>query len=199
MQQLLSRTCCVALILTVACTAESALARSVEGYSFDESVRQGGTLLRLNGVGVRGASVFKGYVAALYVPEKSGDALWLIDQPGPKRVQMRMLLGADAELFIKAVHGGIQRTSSAVQIAELGDAILAFDADLRRAGAVKPGDLVTIEYDPALGTHLALNGRAVGKAVAGAPFFAAFLRIFIGLHAQDPRLKADLLGARGAS
>jgi hypothetical protein len=199
MQQLVARTFYSVLMLIAACTAQSTQARSVEGYLFDESVRQGGTLLRLNGVGVRGASVFKGYVAALYVPEKSGDAPWLIDQPGPKRLELRMLLGADAQLFIQAVHGGIQRTSSAGQIAELGASILAFDENLRRAGAVKPGDLVTIEYDPALGTHLALNGKAVGKAVAGAPFFAAFLRIFIGLHAQDPRLKADLLGARSAS
>ena len=41
---------------------------------YEDTVRVGGNRLVLNGVGVRGGGLFKGYVAGLYLPQKETDA-----------------------------------------------------------------------------------------------------------------------------
>ncbi len=175
---------------------EAAWARTVEGYRFEENVRVGNVDLQLNGVGVRAVSIFKGYVAALYVPERSADPGRILAEAGPKRVRLRMLLGADAATFIKALNGGLTRNSSAADIDRLRNQIDRFNANLREGGAVKTGDLVDIEYLPGMGTRVALNGHALGESVPGSVFYDAFLKIFIGEKVQDLPLKAHLLGTR---
>jgi hypothetical protein len=173
-------------------------ARTIEGYRFDESVRVGAVNLQLNGVGVRAVSVFKGYVAALYVPQRTSNAQLLLGETGPKRVALRMLLGADANTFIKALSSGMQHNSTDIELARLQGQIETFNNNLRQVPSVKPGDLVYVEFMPGSGTRVSLNGRLLGKPVPGDEFYVAFLKIFIGEKVQDPRLKAGLLGARGA-
>lgn len=173
-----------------------ALGRSMEGYRFDESVRVGEVNLQLNGVGVRAVSIFKGYVAALYVPARTSDPDELLSERGPKRMALRMLLGADAATFSKALTGGLSRNSTSSELERISPQVAIFNDNLLIAKAVKPGDLVEIEYLPGTGTRLALNGKGFGRPVPGDDFYVAFLKIFIGRNVQDPQLKASLLGAR---
>jgi Chalcone isomerase-like len=59
---------------------------------------------------------------------------------------------------------------------------------------VKKKDVLTIDWIPASGTVLSLNGSARGAAIPGEDFYAALLRIFIGDKVSDAELKAGLLG-----
>ncbi|MGA2549045.1 MAG: chalcone isomerase family protein [Burkholderiaceae bacterium] len=183
-------------ILALLVLAQTVPARTVEGYRFDETARVGNSSLQLNGVGVRAVSIFKGYVAALYVVERSGSADVLVKEPGPKRLAMRMLLGADAHTFVKALTGGLERNSTSEERSHLQAEIDLFNSNLLEANAVKPGDLVYVEFVPGSGTHLLLNGRSLGTVVRGEAFYAAFLKIFIGQNVQDLALKQGLLGSR---
>jgi hypothetical protein len=54
---------------------------------------------------------------------------------------------------------------------------------------------VNLDYAPAVGLTMTLNGKAVGMPVPGADLYAALLQIFVGDRPVDARMKAGMLGA----
>lgn len=169
---------------------------TVEGFSFEPLVQLGQTELVLNGAGLRAVAWIKGYAAALYLVRKAGTPAQVLALPGPKRLQMRMLLEVPAAEFVKAIDTGIARNTPAAELPALRERIQRFDAQVAAAGTVKKGDLVDLDFVPAQGMSFALNGIARGAPIPGDDFYAAVLRIFIGDKPVDKGLKAGLLGGR---
>lgn len=184
------------LMLAVVSTIHGAqaLAAEREGMRYAETVRLGDTRLVLNGIGVRAVAWLKGYVAALYLPRKETEADRVYALQGPKRIAVRMLLPVDSGLLAKTFSDGIRKNYRDDELEALRPRMDAFDTQIRAIGSVKKGDAIDLDYQPASGTRIVVNGKATGSAIAGNDFYVALLKMFIGERAIDKNLRAALLG-----
>ncbi len=170
---------------------------TLEGQTFAAGAKVAGTPLQLNGVGLRSALIYKIYLAGLYLPTKSASSDDILADTGPKRLQVRLLMDGPSDEFAKAFTGGISKRTPPEQVAAMQSRIDDVDRTLRSIGDVKRGDVVNLDYVPAVGLTMTFNGKMVGKPVPGADLYAALLNIFIGDRAIDPRMKAGMLGTPG--
>lgn len=168
-------------------------AAEAEGVRFDDTARVGGRDLQLNGLGVRSVLMFKAYVAALYVPDKSRSAAELLAQKGPRRLSLRLMTDLSAERFVKAFNDGLRDNLDEAQLAAMRDRIERLDATMRAIGGAKKGDRIDIDLADGA-TRIAFNGTPRGEPIPGEDFYAAILRIFIGDRPADRSLKGGLLG-----
>ena len=178
-------------------SAYAAAPVTLESQTFAGNASVAGTPLQLNGVGLRAAFIYKVYLAGLYLPTRAATGPEALAETGPKRVQVRMLMDGPSDEFAKAFTGGITKRTPADQVAAMQDRIDAFDRTLRSVGNVKKGDVVNLDYAPAVGLTMTVNGKAFGAPVPGADLYAALLGIFVGDRPVDPKMKAGMLGAAG--
>jgi hypothetical protein len=168
----------------------------VEGKRFERSIQLHGRDLLLNGTGIRAVAWFKGYAAGLYLLQRASTPAAVIDQPGPKRLRMQLLQEVPAAEFSKAVDKGINRNTAAADRPRLAARLEQFERGIDAIGKVKKNDIVDLDLDPARGTVMSINGTMRGEPIAGADFYAALLRSFVGDDPYDEALKAGLLGRR---
>lgn len=166
-----------------------------ENQTFPGQADVAGAPLQLNGVGLRAAFIYKVYLAGLYLPAKAATGADALAQPGPKRVQVRMLMDGPSDEFAKAFTGGIAKRTPADQVAAMQPRIAAFDRTLRSVGKVHKGDVVDLDWLPGEGLAMRINGKPVGAPVPGADLYAAMLGIFVGDRPVDAKMKAGMLGA----
>jgi len=185
------------VFLPSAHAAEGGAAITRENQTFPAQASVGGAPLQLNGVGLRAAFVYKVYLAGLYLPTKAATGADALAQPGPKRVQVRMLMDGPSDEFAKAFTGGIAKRTPASQLAAMQDRIAAFDRTLRSVGQVRKGDVVDLDWLPSEGLAMHINGKPVGAPVPGADLYGAMLAIFVGERPVDAKMKAGMLGAAG--
>ena len=169
-------------------------AATLEGQTFDHSVRLASHDLKLNGLGLRAVLIIKGYVAGLYLSDKAASLQEMSALPGPKRLQLRMLRGAGPDDFNQALVHGIRRNASEAEQARLNDRITQLEQRIQAIGNTVKGDVINLDYLPGQGTVLAVNGASKGPPIPGADFYNAVLSIFVGEHPVDGRLKKGLLG-----
>ncbi len=165
----------------------------VEGQRFARRAQVAGTELLLNGTGVRAVAWFKGYAAGLYLPARANAVAAVLEQRGPKRLQLRMLQDVPAAEFTKALQKGITRNSNATEQQALAARVQRFADLITSSGAVSKGEVIDLDFDPTRGLLFSRNGTLRGEAIAGDDFYAALLRAFIGEHPYDERLRAGLL------
>lgn len=171
----------------------------VEGHVFAAQQLLGDATLQLVGAGVFSRFGIKPYAAALYLASPVADAAAAVRLPGPKRVQLRMLREVPAGEFSKALAKGVRRNSSEAQQRSFGPALAALTAQIDGIVTARKGDLVDLDFDPAQGMSLRLNGTLRGPAldgVAGADLYGALLLSFVGERPYSPDLRAALLGRR---
>jgi len=183
------------VVLMLACMAGSTLshAAKLEGQRFDDTLRVADKTLQLNGLGLRGVAWIKAFVAGLYLPVRSTDAAQILRMPGPKRLRLQMLMEAPSRELSKAVRRGVSKNESpALQLA-LNDRVNLFNRLVDDIGTLRKGDALDVDYLPGQGTQLRCNGKALGAPVPGEDFYQALLKIFIGEHPVDNRLKEGLL------
>ncbi|MEO6279766.1 chalcone isomerase family protein [Roseateles sp.] len=191
-----------ALLMTLAAgLATPALAVRYEGQDFADTLQVGGSTLALNGTGSRKVAIYSLYLAALYLPQKTSAPEAIYAQSGPKRLEMRIVIplvkDVSTQEFVKAINKGVSRNSTEAEKAALDERVKQFNAAISEVGRVKKGDLLVIDYLPAQGTVLTVNGKVYGKPIEGQDFYAAFLKVFIGEHNSDARLRTGLLGQPG--
>ena len=178
-----------ALTLTAAFSAQ---AIEIKGVKVDETAQVGGNALVLNGAGVRTKMVFKVYVAALYLTQKTSDATVAISDTGNKRVSMHFLRELSAEKLLHGMNEGFEANNSAAEMTAIEPQMKAFRAMMTSAKAVKEGDVIFLDYTSA-GTQVNLNGKVLGS-VDGAVFNQALLRVWLGKEPVDAALKKAMLG-----
>jgi Chalcone isomerase-like len=194
MQSILPRRALLLAVLATALPARATRSITTEGVTFAGDIRIADTALQLNGVGLRAVAWLKGYAAALYLPRKASTEAQVLETPGAKRLQMRMLQEVDAEEFVKAFHKGVQRNTPAADAARMAQRVAQFDSIVRGLVKLKKQDVIDLDFIPAKGLVLSRNGAARGAAVAGDDFYAALLRCFIGQRPADAEMKVGLLG-----
>jgi len=182
--------------------APSAHAMRYEGQDFPDTLQLGGASLQLNGTGKRQVAIYPLYLAALYLPQKASAPDAIYAQTGPKRLEMRIVIpfvkDVSTQEFVKAIDKGVRRNSTEAQQAALAERVKQFNAAIAEIGRVKKGDSLAIDYLPGQGgTVLSVNGKVWGKPVEGQDFYTAFLKVFIGDHNSDARLRTGLLGQPG--
>lgn len=166
----------------------------VEGVKFEPTVSLGGQTLQLNGAGLRTRAFFKVYAAGLYVPQKSNDAAALLTQTGPRRVAITMLREVDADTFASSLTDGLRANHSEAQLAQLKSQVEQLQAIFKAIGAARKGDTIHLDFVPEVGTRVIVNGQPRGEPIAGAAFFAALLRVWLGDKPADASLKKALAG-----
>jgi len=195
----------VASLAGMAGLAGPAQALRYEDQDFDDTLQLAGSTLVLNGVGERAGKLFRAYSAALYLGSKANTTEAITAMPGPKRLQLRILLvvsksipigpgSVDAEELVKPVIKGVGRNSTEAEKAALGERFTQFLQNMRAVGKVKKHDIINIDFVPGTGTTVTVNGKQWGAAVPGADLYSAFLKVFLGEHSFDDKLKAGLLG-----
>jgi hypothetical protein len=169
-------------------------AAEVAGVRIDDRTRVGSAELVLNGAGLRKRAFFQVYAIGLYLPQKSSDARALLEQPGPKRVQIHMLRNVGADAFTEALADGIRANHSEAEAKALEPRVAELGAIMAELKEAKKGMAIALDWQPATGTVLLVDGAARGKPIAGEDFYRALLRIWVGDRPVQDDLKKALLG-----
>jgi hypothetical protein len=113
----------------------SSAALTVEGISFDESVRIGNKQIPIRGATLlRWLKIFKVYVAALYLPENGAPDNALADIP--KRLEISYLVSIAGPDFGKGAEAILERNNSPDVLANLRNRIDQLNATYRDAKPV---------------------------------------------------------------
>ena len=174
-----------------------AAAAEVAGVRIEDKVRVGASELVLNGAGLRKRIVFKVYVGALYLPEKTDDAARVIASSGPKRVSMTLMRDLTAKQLTEALEDGMRANHTEAQLAALRSRLDTAQATMREIGSAKEGSVIALEYLPETGTRITVDGTPKGPAIAGEDFYAALLSVWLGDKPVDATLKKAMLGQGG--
>lgn len=185
-----SRGSAIAAVVAIgALLPQGTRAAQLAGVSFPERVEVHGVSLDLRGIGLlRYRVLFKGYVAALYLPAATPAAKVLEDTP--KRLEIHYFWSIPARAFGDAANALLARNFPPEVLQPLRERIELLH---RCYEDVKPGDRYALTYIPSVGTELALNG-VVRCRIPGADFATAYFAIWLGRHPIDADLKQALLG-----
>jgi hypothetical protein len=162
---------------------------SISGVVMDKTIQIDGYSCNLIGAGLlRYRTVFKGYVAALYLEKKhtSGDLFKDI----PKSLVIEYFHGIAAQGFISATQQGFRNNLSKDQLEAIHERARTLYSLYRD---VKPRDRYSFTYIPGIGSRIALNGKVLGT-INGLDFSNAMLSIWLGPNPLDQTLKKALLG-----
>ncbi len=182
---------CILMFSLLLCSAVSA--RQLDDVSLPDNVTLPGSdvNLQLNGMGYRTKFIFNIYVGALYTEKKvsSRDAVQALT--GPKRIVMHMVYDeVSQKKMANAWNEGFEENNSTAALSKLRSRL---DTFIRYFPDLKEGDVVLLDYDPASGTRVTINGSEKG-VIQGADFYAALLDVWLGEEPADDDLKEAMLG-----
>ena len=172
--------------------ARPAAAMTKAGVTMPDTMQVDGTTLHLNGIGVRTFTLFnvRGYVGALYLPTRTGDAATALSEPGPKALVMQFARSASQgevhDLYVQSstlycAHHGCTDGDRA-----------AFAQLLGTVRAVRPGDRTGFIVGDA-GVRVLFDDRPVATiAVPG--FGRTILESDLGATPPSVQLRDGLLG-----
>jgi hypothetical protein len=181
----------VVLLLTLLVSA-SVQGREIAGVEVPETVSQAdGTVLQLNGAGIRYKVFFKIYIGELYLANKQSDVALLLNDDGGRRIVMHFLYDeVGKEDLVEAWNHGFQGNGSAEQLAELSFQITTFNTLF---DTVNKGDQIILDYMVGKGTTVMIRGEQKGM-IEGKPFNDLLLSIWLGKKPVSKDLRDDLLG-----
>jgi hypothetical protein len=178
---------CVAALLL---TASPALGLEVAGHQVPEALTIDGAALKLNGAGLRLATMFnvKVYVGALYLTTPASDPAAVVGADEAKSIRMTFLRDVDRDKMMETFREGFEKNSADAK---------ALLPDLEKIATALPAEMkekmeLSVTYLPGKGTTVA--GPAGKVNVAGKPFADAMFRIWLGEKPADKGLKEAMLG-----
>lgn len=183
-------------LLLCALATPVASAAELAGVTLAERIEAApGQTLVLNGAGLRKRAFFEVYAMGLYLPQKKVAAAEVLALSGPKRVAIHMLRDVGADQFIEALVDGLRENHNAAELKALEARVRQFSANLARIGEAKKNMRIALDWTPAAGTRLLIDGKAEGAPIAGEDFYRGLLRIWLGANPVSEDLKRALLGA----
>jgi Chalcone isomerase-like len=170
-------------------------AMEIEGVKLAEKARVADAVpeLMLNGAGVRTRVVFKVYVGALYLPQKRNAPEAIFSDAGAKRVALHLLRDINAVQLFGALNDGLKANHTPEQLAKIDAQTSEFEGIFKKSPNARTGDVILLDYLPGTGTRVTVNGDAKG-VVAGAEFYTALLRVWLGEKPAEAALKKAMLG-----
>jgi hypothetical protein len=179
------------LLLVLLAFALPLHAAEVAGVKFADKVRVADAELALSGAGLREKFIFNVYAMALYVKDPKADRVM---QPGAKRIAIRMLRDVDADTFTQALIDGMRPNHDAATMKALEPRIAELSATMSQLKEAEKGMAITLDWLPAAGTQMTVDGKPAGAPIAGEDFYQALLRIWLGERPVQDNLKKALLG-----
>ncbi len=166
-------------------------AKEIAGVMVQETLQtEDGTVLHLNGAGIRTKFFFDIYIAELYMENPSNLVDEVIDNPGHKRIVMHFLykeVGKDK--LIEGWNEGFAGNTKADEVVKLQGKIDQFNGMFDDA---KQGDIIVLDFIPDQGTVVNVANQAKG-VIPGKDFNDALLRIWLGDKPVNKGLKEKLL------
>jgi hypothetical protein len=184
----------ILLVCLLSFISLSASAREVNDVKIADSVKLGDTTLQLNGAGTRSKLFIDIYVAALYVGTKTDKAADVLSDSGNKRVALHMLYNMGSRTLLDAFKKAIEANHNAAELQALEAKLNKFYAIFGVLSGINKGDVILLDYQPATGTKVTINGLERG-VVDGADMNRALLKIWLGDKPVQDDLKKDMLGA----
>jgi hypothetical protein len=165
------------------------------GIAFPDQVMAAGTTLRLNGLGVRKATLFKVnvYVAALYEERPSHDPHALLASAGPSELVLQFVRSVRAKDLRERWSEGFAKNANGNApggLPGLENRIATLNGWM---SDIESGQRMTFIRIPGQGIAVDINGSQKGT-VPGDDFARVFLSIWLGGDPPNPELKAGLLG-----
>jgi len=182
----------VLLSFLIVFSAGAAGAAEVAGVKIPDEDQK----LLLNGAGLRKRAFFQVYVIGLYLPEKKAAAADAIGAPGAKRIAIHMLRDVDADQFSGALNEGMRDNLSEAEMKAIEPQVKQLVAAMASMKEASKGMRITLDWLPAAGTQLTVNGKATGAPIAGEEFYRALLKIWLGENPVQADLKKALLGEK---
>ena len=171
----------------------NASALELAGVQLADKVQLGNASLQLNGAGIRTRFFFKIYVGALYLPQKQISADAIIADEHEHRMALHILHELSGKKLLNAFNEAIEANQSPADLAALDAQLKQMAQIFDKVKEVEPGDVITLDYLPAGGTQIGVNGTVLGT-IAGAAFNRALLKIWLGSKPVQDDLKKGLLG-----
>ena len=171
----------------------AALAADVGGVKVDDKATVGGQDLVLNGAGMRTRLVFKVYVGALYVPQKTTNVADVVGKNQPRRMTLILQRDVTADQLLEALRAGLAENNSQADLDRIKGQVAEFSTIFKTVGEAKAGQVIQIDYTPAEGTRILLDGASKGT-IAGETFNKALLMTWIGDRPVQESLKKAMLG-----
>jgi len=186
----------LAAVVAGAALASAAFAVELAGVKLDDKVRIAPDTpeLVLNGAGVRTRFFVKVYVGALYLPEKKTTAADVLAAAGAKRMQLGMLRDLTAQQLADALNEGFAANNPPADQERYKGQLAELLATMNALGAAKAGEAIALDFVPASGTRVLVNGAPKGKPIPDEGFYRAILRVWLGDRPVDADLKRALLG-----
>ena len=177
-------------VMTV-CGVGVAHGKECQGINFPEQAQVDGGTLKLNGLGLRQATVFKVnvYVAALYVANVSSDAHALLGPNSTKELILHFVHNVSDDDLKKAWEEGFVHNAKE-QLPALHERIEMLKGWMTN---MQSGQRLTFIHKPGVGLQVDVHGKVQGL-IKGDDFATAFLSIWLGAHPPNSGLKSGLLG-----
>jgi Asp-tRNA(Asn)/Glu-tRNA(Gln) amidotransferase C subunit len=150
--------------------------------------------LVLNGEATRTVWGFEVYKIRLYLHEIVREAEKILGaKEHPKRIEITMVRAVDEEQFTSTVQQSIDNNFTAEEKEKFSGQLSEFLGCFNKGADLKPGNVITIDFTPAKGTVVQLDGRTL-DTIPSADFYHALLRLWIGKPLQKS-IKDGLVGA----
>ncbi len=182
------------LVLGLFCV--SVHAAEVAGVRLEERDKVAGAELQLNGAGLRKRAFFQVYAIGLYLPERKSSAAEAIAAPGVKRVAIHMLRDVGADQFADALMDGMKDNHGEAEMKAFEPRIRLLTATMAEMKEAKKGMRITLDWVPAAGTVVTVDGKPAGAAIQGEDFYRALLKIWLGEQPVQADVKKALLGEK---
>jgi len=186
MRTLVQISIAAALLVAFVPTAD---AKKCGGVRMPDTITVDGTSLKLNGMGMREATVFSVnvYAAGMYLENKSSDGANVAGSDQKKRLVMEFVRDVDKNKIVDAYKESFNHT------AEGNDLDSKIQTLLGWMDTVSTGDEQVYTYIPGEGLTYEFNGTEKGT-IEGADFAEAFFLIWFGSKPPNADLKSGLLG-----
>jgi hypothetical protein len=135
----------------------------------------------------------KVYVGALYVPQKTNNLQGVIGRNQPRRMTLALQRDIGADQLLEALRAGLADNNSQADLDAIKPQVNEFATIFKSVGEAKAGQMIVIDYTPAEGTRISLDGTAKGT-IAGEAFNKALFRTWLGDKPVQESLKKALLG-----
>lgn len=164
------------------------------GVRYPATLNLAGSTLQLNGAGVRYKAIFKVYAAGLYLGEKAATPEAVLAAKGPVRLQVVMLRDIDANELGKLFTRGMQDNSPREEFIQMIPGTIRMGEIFAAKKRLATGESFSVDWLPATGTTVLVNGKPMGEPIRERAFFNGLLRIWLGKSPADYPLKDALLG-----
>lgn len=166
----------------------------VGGVKVEDSLSIYNNTLLLNGAGLVLNGKTPQYVVQIYAKQKFKTLDELVAIPGPKRLVLTAIKEVDTAPIVKMFNRSVDDVAGKSDRAKLIPGLMSIGELFKANRALKPGDVMTLDWVPISGLVIYLGGKLQGQPYREAELFKAAAGVWMGEFPADAKVKESLLG-----